>query len=139
MKQIPIRRSIRTHLGGALMKKGRLVGRKSFLYFMHGDINRSKGSHSCESRNPEKRWIPGQARNDKPNRLMSSRIMGLIRFFPRFHNGYGGSSSISPPEDRRRHATSGSKWYISKRQIFWGGGQWGSQSPGNPPSSPGWG
>ena len=32
---------------------------------MHSDINHIKGRHSCESRNPEKHWIPGQARNDK--------------------------------------------------------------------------
>ncbi len=29
------------------------------------DINHSKGRHSCESRNPGKHRIPGQARNDK--------------------------------------------------------------------------
>jgi PilX N-terminal len=33
---------------------------------IHSDINRSEGRHFCESRNPEKHWIPGQARNDKP-------------------------------------------------------------------------
>jgi len=36
-----------------------------YLSSMHSDINHSKGRHSCESRNPEKHWIPGQARNDK--------------------------------------------------------------------------
>jgi hypothetical protein len=38
----------------------------SHLAFIHSDINHSKGRHSCESRNPEKHWIPGRARNDKP-------------------------------------------------------------------------
>ena len=33
--------------------------------FIHGDINHSKRCHSCESRNPGKHWIPGQARNDE--------------------------------------------------------------------------
>ena len=28
-------------------------------------INRSNGRHSREGGNPEKNWIPGQARNDK--------------------------------------------------------------------------
>jgi len=32
------------------------------------DINHRKGGHSCESRNPGKNWIPGQARNDKAKR-----------------------------------------------------------------------
>ena len=32
---------------------------------IHSDINRIKGRHSRESGNPEKHWIPGQARNDK--------------------------------------------------------------------------
>jgi hypothetical protein len=32
---------------------------------IHTDINRIKGRHSRESGNPEKHWIPGQARNDK--------------------------------------------------------------------------
>jgi len=39
----------------------------SELCILRGDINRSKRSHSCESRNPGKHWIPGQARNDKVN------------------------------------------------------------------------
>jgi hypothetical protein len=32
---------------------------------MHSGINHDKGRHSCESRNPGKHWIPGQARNDE--------------------------------------------------------------------------
>ena len=32
---------------------------------MYSDISCNKGRHSCESRNPGKHWIPGQARNDK--------------------------------------------------------------------------
>ena len=36
------------------------------VFYIYSDINHSKGSHSCESRNPEKHWIPGRARNDKP-------------------------------------------------------------------------
>ncbi len=32
---------------------------------LYSDINRSEESHSRESGNPEKYWIPGQARNDK--------------------------------------------------------------------------
>ena len=35
------------------------------LSVIHSDINRRKGRHSRESGNPEKHWIPGQARNDK--------------------------------------------------------------------------
>ena len=35
---------------------------------IHSDINHDMGRHSCESRNPEKHWIPGQARNDKLDR-----------------------------------------------------------------------
>jgi hypothetical protein len=50
-----------------------LFNRKGFIRiqevkgssFIHSDINHSKGCHSCESRNPEKHWIPGQARNDR--------------------------------------------------------------------------
>jgi len=34
-------------------------------------INRITIRHSCESRNPEKYWIPGQARNDKAGNPMS--------------------------------------------------------------------
>jgi hypothetical protein len=37
----------------------------TMVFYIYSDINHSKGSHSCESRNPEKHWIPGQARNDK--------------------------------------------------------------------------
>jgi hypothetical protein len=40
---------------------------------IHNEINPDEGRHSCESRNPEKHWIPpyqvrgklSQARNDK--------------------------------------------------------------------------
>jgi prepilin-type N-terminal cleavage/methylation domain-containing protein len=39
---------------------------------IHSIINRITICHSCESRNPEKYWIPGQARNDKPGNPMSS-------------------------------------------------------------------
>ena len=35
------------------------------MNFIHSIINRITIRHSCESRNPEKYWIPGQARNDK--------------------------------------------------------------------------
>ena len=31
-------------------------------------VNTNRARHSCESRNPEKSWIPGQARNDKTHR-----------------------------------------------------------------------
>jgi len=37
----------------------------SKIDYIHSDINRSNGRHSRESGNPEKHWIPGQARNDK--------------------------------------------------------------------------
>ena len=44
-----------------------------FLYApkrsIRNDINHGKGRHSCESRNPGKHWIPGQARNDKPVKI----------------------------------------------------------------------
>jgi hypothetical protein len=32
---------------------------------LHNDISHNDGRHSRESGNPEKHWIPGQARNDK--------------------------------------------------------------------------
>jgi hypothetical protein len=32
---------------------------------VRNNLSRSKGRHSRESGNPEKYWIPGQARNDK--------------------------------------------------------------------------
>jgi hypothetical protein len=35
---------------------------------IHRDINSGREGHSCESRNPEKYWIPGQARNDNAHR-----------------------------------------------------------------------
>jgi len=35
---------------------------------IHNDISRSKGRHSRKSGNPEKNWIPGRARNDKPHK-----------------------------------------------------------------------
>jgi len=35
------------------------------LFSMHSDMNCSKDRHSRESGNPEKHWIPGQARNDR--------------------------------------------------------------------------
>ena len=34
-------------------------------HIIHNEINPDEGRHSCESRNPEKHWIPGQAPNDK--------------------------------------------------------------------------
>jgi hypothetical protein len=37
----------------------------SHLINIHSVINRIMIRHSCESRNPGKHWIPGQARNDK--------------------------------------------------------------------------
>jgi hypothetical protein len=36
--------------------------------FIHSDLNPHRIRHSRESGNPEKNWIPGQARNDKPDR-----------------------------------------------------------------------
>ena len=39
---------------------------------IRNDINHGKGRHSCESRNPGKHWIPGQARNDKPHKTYLS-------------------------------------------------------------------
>ena len=38
---------------------------------IHSIINRITVRHSCKSRNPEKYWIPGQARNDKAGNPMS--------------------------------------------------------------------
>jgi hypothetical protein len=32
--------------------------------FIQSVINHNTPSHSCENRNPEETWIPGQARND---------------------------------------------------------------------------
>ena len=49
---------------------------------IHSIINRITIRHSCESRNPEKYWIPGQARNDKarnPIYPSSSREEGWVR------------------------------------------------------------
>jgi prepilin-type N-terminal cleavage/methylation domain-containing protein len=48
---------------------------------IHSIINRITIRHSCESRNPEKYWIPGQARNDKagsPVSPSSSREEGWV-------------------------------------------------------------
>jgi len=48
---------------------------------IHSDINHGNGRHSCESRNPEKHWIPGQARNDKLYKtyvVMYSSILCLL-------------------------------------------------------------
>ncbi len=42
------------------------------MIFIHDDINEHKASHSRESGNPEMRWIPGQARNDK---LLSTYVV----------------------------------------------------------------
>jgi hypothetical protein len=52
--------------------------KKSLNLIIHSDVNRNKGCHSCESRNPEKHWIPGQARNDRPRKAYAIICMGLI-------------------------------------------------------------
>ncbi len=44
---------------------------------IYSDLNHSKGRHSCESRNPGKHWIPGQARNDKLHKT-SVVMYGII-------------------------------------------------------------
>jgi hypothetical protein len=36
---------------------------------IHDDINRNRARHSRESGNPERHWIPGQARNDKRQKI----------------------------------------------------------------------
>ena len=36
---------------------------------IHSDINGRNKRHSRESGNPEKHWIPGQARNDKLHKI----------------------------------------------------------------------
>ena len=43
---------------------------------IHSIINRITIRHSCESRNPEKYWIPGQARNDKAGNPVSPSSSG---------------------------------------------------------------
>jgi hypothetical protein len=45
--------------------------------FIHSDIIHSKSRHSCESRNPEKHLIPGQARNDKPYKTYAVMLVTL--------------------------------------------------------------
>jgi len=48
---------------------------------LHSVINHSRPRHSCESRNPEKTWIPGQARNDKLHKkcVVYVYIVSVIR------------------------------------------------------------
>jgi hypothetical protein len=36
---------------------------------IHNVINHNKKRHSCESRNPEKHWIPGQAWDDNLEKI----------------------------------------------------------------------
>jgi hypothetical protein len=50
---------------------------------MYSDINPDKGRHSRESGNPERHWIPGQARNDRLRRtyvVMYSSVFGVFNF-----------------------------------------------------------
>jgi hypothetical protein len=56
--------------------KSKIQVRDLYL-FTHSEINQKKGSHSCESRNPGRHWIPGQARND---RLLKTYV-GMYRSF----------------------------------------------------------
>ena len=46
------------------------------MNFIHSNINGNTIRHSCESRNPEKYWIPGQARNEAGNPMSSSPSRG---------------------------------------------------------------
>ena len=50
---------------------------------IHSVINPNKACHSCESRNPGKHWIPGQARNDKLSKtfVVVYRILLVISIF----------------------------------------------------------
>ena len=52
---------------------------------IHSDINHSRRRHSCESRNPEKHWIPGRARNDKPYKtyvvMYSFTMIEMLRIY----------------------------------------------------------
>jgi hypothetical protein len=41
----------------------------NFIVSIHNVINPSKCRHSRESGNPGRNWIPGQARNDKPDKI----------------------------------------------------------------------
>jgi len=54
--------------------------RTEISLFIHSDINHDKGRHSCEGRNPGKQWIPGQARNDKLD-----KIYVVMYIIPLFH------------------------------------------------------
>jgi hypothetical protein len=49
-------------------------------YYTH-NINHNRTRHSRESGNPEKYWIPGQARNDKVHKIyivmLNSSILGF--------------------------------------------------------------
>jgi hypothetical protein len=47
----------------------RNIYRSLLTVFIHSEINRSKGRYSRESGNPEKHWIPGQARNDNLHKI----------------------------------------------------------------------
>ena len=50
---------------------------------IHSEINRSRGRHSCKTRNPGKNWIPGQALNDRPERtyvVMANSAKGVDVF-----------------------------------------------------------
>jgi apolipoprotein N-acyltransferase len=71
---------------------------------IHSDINPNKSRHSRESGNPGKNWIPGQARNDKRDKiyvvmyksllyvrdflLVSLSSLLLIFSFPKFDLGF---------------------------------------------------
>jgi len=50
------------------------------------DINSGRECHSCESRNPGKYWIPGQARNDNPRRTSIVKYDFYLHLNPIFHN-----------------------------------------------------
>jgi len=83
-------------------------------------------------------WIPQREVMKKIGDDIQHRKTFHLRSFPQFHNGCVGSSSISQPEDRRRHATFDSKWYTSIPQTSSGGGQWEFRSPDILPSLPRW-
>jgi len=75
------------------VKKGN-IGIMGKEISINRDINSGRESHSCESRNPGKYWIPpyrvrgklGQARNDNPRRTSIVKYDFYLQLNPIFHH-----------------------------------------------------
>jgi len=67
--------------------------------FIYSGINRVQRRHSRESGNPEQRWIPGQARNDKLYRTYVVMYNSAFRIphsaFLFYTLKYGSKASLS--------------------------------------------